>query len=182
MSIQSEIDRLTTIKANLKVAINGASGATVGEVFGDYPGAITSGKAAIASAITEKGVATAADATFQQMAENVAAIETGGGIFATVKVKKGNDGSAQVYDFEQKQWISLSSSSYVSVKTPNFMVLHKGTDVYNSANIFAEGKIIGFNTGSNGSDGRCTYINPIEYPEGFSGFTNVEVSIYYSYM
>lgn len=77
MSIQSEIDRLTTIKANLKAAINGASGSTVGDVFGDYPGAITSGKAAIASAITEKGVATASDATFQQMAENVAAIETG---------------------------------------------------------------------------------------------------------
>lgn len=77
MSIQSEIDRLATVKANLKAAINGASGATVGDVFGDYPGAITSGKAAIASAITEKGVATAADATFQQMAENVAAIETG---------------------------------------------------------------------------------------------------------
>lgn len=79
MSIQSEIDRLATVKADLKAAINGASGATVGDVFGDYPGAITSGKAAIASAITEKGVTTAADATFQQMATNIGAIETGGG-------------------------------------------------------------------------------------------------------
>lgn len=79
MSIQSEIDRLATVKAALKAAINGASGSTVGDVFGDYPGAITSGKAAIATAITEKGVATAADATFQQLAENVAAIESGGG-------------------------------------------------------------------------------------------------------
>lgn len=76
MSIQSEIDRLATVKADLKAAINGASGATVGDVFGDYPGAITSGKAAIASAITEKGVATAADATFQQMAEKIGEIQS----------------------------------------------------------------------------------------------------------
>ena len=77
MSIQSEIDRLATVKADLKAAINGASGATVGDVFGDYPGAITSGKSAIAAAITEKGVATAADATFQQMATNIGQIQTG---------------------------------------------------------------------------------------------------------
>lgn len=87
MSIQSEIDRLATVKADLKTAINGASGSTVGDVFGDYPGAIIFGKAAIATAITEKGVATAADATFQQLAENVAAISSGGAESATVSIQ-----------------------------------------------------------------------------------------------
>ena len=77
MSIQNEIDRLATVKADLKAAINGASGSTVGDIFGDYPGAITSGKSAIAAAITDKGVTTAADATFQQMAENIGAIQSG---------------------------------------------------------------------------------------------------------
>lgn len=44
------------------------------------PGLFTSvseGKSLIAAAVTDKGVETAADATFQQMAENISAIETG---------------------------------------------------------------------------------------------------------
>ena len=84
MSIQSEIDRLMGIKADLKSAING-SGSTVGDVFGEYPTAITSGKSAIAQAITDKGVTTAANATFQQMATNIGQIETGSS-FDTVNI------------------------------------------------------------------------------------------------
>lgn len=79
MSIQSEIDRLAAIKAQLKSAINGAAGSVVGDVFADYPAAITSGKASVAAAITDKGVQTAADATFQQMADNIKSIQTGSG-------------------------------------------------------------------------------------------------------
>lgn len=77
MSIQSEINRLATIKAELKSAINGAAGSVVGDVFADYPAAIVSGKASIAAAITDKGVQTAADATFQQMATNIGNILSG---------------------------------------------------------------------------------------------------------
>mgnify|MGYP003377437044 CR=1 FL=1 len=39
---------------------------------------IAQGKALVAAAVTEKGVETPAGATFQQIAENVAAIESGG--------------------------------------------------------------------------------------------------------
>ena len=38
---------------------------------------VSDGKSAIAAAITDKGVETAADATFQQMADNIAQIQTG---------------------------------------------------------------------------------------------------------
>ena len=46
---------------------------------------IARGKALVAAAVTEKGVETPAGATFQQIAENVAAIESGGGGNKTVK-------------------------------------------------------------------------------------------------
>lgn len=71
-----KLEKLANTKSLLKSAING-SGSVVGDVFSDYPTAITNGKAAIAAAITDKGVQTAADATFQTMAENVGKIETG---------------------------------------------------------------------------------------------------------
>lgn len=71
-----KLAKLTATKSSLKSAING-SGSVVGDVFSEYPTAITNGKSAIAAAITNKGVQTAADATFQTMAENVGKIETG---------------------------------------------------------------------------------------------------------
>lgn len=77
MSIQSEIDRLVRIKADLKAAING-SGSTVGDVFADYPPAVSNGRAGIAAAITEKGVQTPADAPFDVLQANVRAISSGG--------------------------------------------------------------------------------------------------------
>lgn len=58
---------LTTSKASLVEAIN--------ELFTS----VSNGKAAVASAITAKGVTTASDATFTQMATNIGQIETGGG-------------------------------------------------------------------------------------------------------
>lgn len=75
MSIQSEIDRLSGIKADLKAAING-SGSTVGDVFADYPPAVSNGRAGIAAAITEKGVQTPADAPFDVLQANVRAISS----------------------------------------------------------------------------------------------------------
>lgn len=68
-----KLAKLNATKADLKAAING-SGNTVGAVFSAYPAAITSGKTAIAQAITAKGVDTAANATFQQMAANIGQI------------------------------------------------------------------------------------------------------------
>lgn len=78
MSIRSEIDRLMGIKADLKAAING-SGSTVGDVFADYPPAVSNGRAGIAAAITEKGVQTPADAPFDVLQANVRAIQLSGG-------------------------------------------------------------------------------------------------------
>lgn len=78
-TIADKLTKLQETKSALKTAING-SGSTVGDKFSDYPVAVTNGKASIASAITEKGVATAADATFDVMAENIRAIKSGGNV------------------------------------------------------------------------------------------------------
>lgn len=71
-----KLAKLNSTKEALKTAING-SGNLVGDVFADYPTAVTDGKAGIAAAITEKGVTTTANATFQQMAANIGSIQTG---------------------------------------------------------------------------------------------------------
>lgn len=53
---------------------------------------VSEGKSAIAAAITDKGVETAADATFQQMANNIGQIQSGGGatekFFVTLETQK----------------------------------------------------------------------------------------------
>lgn len=142
---------------------------------------VSEGKSLLAGAITDKGVSTSADDTFQQMAENVAAIESGG-IFTSVEINLSGDGTAQVYDCEQKQWISLSSS-YVSVKTSNFLILHKGSDSFDSSYIRTDeyplGSLLTFTAW-----GSVNYlgISLIDYPEGFSGLTNVKVTLFYSKM
>ena len=72
-----KLQQLAETKAGIKSAING-SGNTVGDVFSIYPAAITTGKSEIASAITAKGVTTAATDTFTQMATNIGLIASGG--------------------------------------------------------------------------------------------------------
>ena len=72
-----KLQKLAETKAGIKSAING-SGNTVGDVFSTYPTAITTGKSGIASAITAKGVTTAATDTFTQMATNIEQIASGG--------------------------------------------------------------------------------------------------------
>ncbi len=69
-----KLSKLADTKAAIKSAINDSS---LGDVFSTYPTAITNGKSAIASAITDKGVTTAATDTFAQMATNIGQIETG---------------------------------------------------------------------------------------------------------
>lgn len=126
MSIQSEINRLAAIKAQLKSAINGAAGSVVGDVFADYPAAITSGKASIAAAITDKGVETAADATFQTMAANIGAIETGAEIETvgfTFEDQRG-DYSCFFTD-ESLQSIQASSGIYEVLKN-SYVIIYGG--------------------------------------------------------
>ena len=77
-TIADKLAKLNSTKAALKSAING-SGNTVGDVFADYPPAVSNGRAGIAAAITEKGVQTSADAPFDVLETNVRAIEAGGG-------------------------------------------------------------------------------------------------------
>lgn len=87
MSIQSEINRLSgnvgnTLSALRNTGTNVPSGANSDSMAGlvsQYAGEVMAGKALVAAAVTEKGVETPADATFQQIAENVAAIVSGGG-------------------------------------------------------------------------------------------------------
>lgn len=74
-TIADKLNTLKATKANLKSAING-SGNTVGDKFSDYPIAVTNGKSLIAAAVTDKGVETAADATFQQIATNISSISS----------------------------------------------------------------------------------------------------------
>lgn len=52
---------------------------TVQEALEDLKSSVSDGKALVASAITDKGVPTAQDAAFAQMAENISRIPTGGG-------------------------------------------------------------------------------------------------------
>lgn len=74
-TIEEKLNALKATKAALKAAING-SGNTVGDKFSDYPIAVTNGKSLIAAAVTDKGVETAADATFQQIATNISSISS----------------------------------------------------------------------------------------------------------
>lgn len=88
-----KVQRCEETKALLKTAING-SGNTVGDKFSDYPVAISNGKALIAGAITDKGVSTSADATFEQMEKNVRSIS---GI-EYVTINMGNEGKGTIID------------------------------------------------------------------------------------
>lgn len=80
---EDKLQLLENTKEGLKTAIN-ATGHTVGDVFSEYPSAVTAykdevdaGYAQIAAAITDKGVPTEATDTPAQMATNIGAIETG---------------------------------------------------------------------------------------------------------
>lgn len=75
---EEKLQKLMQTKDDIKTAING-SGNTVGDKFSDYPVAISNGKALIASAITDKGVSTSADATFEEIAGNVKLIQSSSG-------------------------------------------------------------------------------------------------------
>lgn len=72
---EDKLAKLDETKSALKASING-SASIVGDKFSDYPGAIDDFRSKIATAITAKGIATAATDTPDQMAANVEAIQT----------------------------------------------------------------------------------------------------------
>ena len=64
---------------------------------------VSSGKATIAAAVTDKGVQTAADATFEQMATNIAAIASLlGYVTGTVKINTSNSNKVTIPDLVGK--------------------------------------------------------------------------------
>lgn len=83
---------------------------------------VSNGKALVASAITDKGVETAADATYQQMAENIGKLKVPAGVVANLmdsvsyKISyQSTYGRAQYYDStEVRMESSLSTGGYQS--------------------------------------------------------------------
>ena len=72
----SIVDNLTT--TNASAALSATQGKLLKEDLESLKSSVSNGKALVASAITDKGVTTAADATFQQMADNINNINIGG--------------------------------------------------------------------------------------------------------
>lgn len=72
----TEISYNSTISVNDAINNNYNSIVTANNEISSLKSSVSSGKAQIASAITDKGVSTAASATFPQMASNIRSIET----------------------------------------------------------------------------------------------------------
>ena len=68
-----KLAKLMDTKAALKAAING-DGATVGDVLSEYPEAVRTGKAGIASAIRSRGGSAAESDTFSQLENEIRAL------------------------------------------------------------------------------------------------------------
>ena len=77
-AVDTKIGDLSTLSTTEKSTVVGA----VNELFTS----VGNGKAAVASAITDKGVTTASDATFATMAQNIAAIPTGSTPTGTINI------------------------------------------------------------------------------------------------
>lgn len=65
---------------------------------------VSEGKSLIAAAVTDKGVQTAADATFQQMATNIAAIPTGNCIYG----KSSNISVQSLFDDQKYNYLQIT--------------------------------------------------------------------------
>ena len=81
---------------------------------------VSNGKSAIAAAITDKGVETAADASFEVMASNIKAISGGGNLPAFESYKIGSEGQ-YAFAYNNHSWvyennipIDLSGTTYAS--------------------------------------------------------------------
>lgn len=128
MSIASEINRISgnvgdTLSALRNTGTSVPSGANSDSMAGlvsQYAGEVTAGKALVAAAVTEKGVETPADATFQQIAENVAAIASGGGKLPIPSNPVGFPpeaipGEIVYSNFTQTSWINIVDNNGVQI-------------------------------------------------------------------
>lgn len=149
-----KLAKLEATKSAMKTAING-SGNLVGDVFADYPGAVDDFRSKVATAITEKGVPTAATDTPDQMASNIGSIETGGGFSELLNLGKAEtvgSGWAKNYVFNfsapssgwskfillyyssETSWFSIyDNSGNVLYGSTSFKATISGNDVYLSA-------------------------------------------------
>lgn len=107
-----KLAKLEATKAGIKTAINDPA---LGDKFADYPGAITTGKSAIASAITAKGVQTVANATFAQMAANISTIKQGAKIVQLEIQFNSGDGVPTVISQYDNIFSYSPNQSYIDV-------------------------------------------------------------------
>ena len=77
--LDNKTDELPASNVSFTPGSTGMSATDVQGAVTELFTSVSDGKSAIAAAITDKGVTTAADATFQQMANNILDIHTGGG-------------------------------------------------------------------------------------------------------
>lgn len=138
-TIADKLQALNNTKSEIKAAVNN-TGQTAGNVFSTYSGlinnyvnSVNTGKSLVAQAITNKGVETADDATFQQMADNINAIQSGIEV-ETVKltwkgfsriccVRLNEDNELEVTDIEQpitydEKVFDVLKNSLVYVENP----------------------------------------------------------------
>ena len=79
IALDEKTDDLPASNVSFTPGSTGMSATDVQGAVTELFTSVSDGKSAIAAAITDKGVTTAADATFQQMANNILDIHTGGG-------------------------------------------------------------------------------------------------------
>lgn len=87
----------------------GLSATTLKSAVDELFTSVSNGKALVASAITDKGIATSNDATFETMASNIAAIESGGGSIETCTVT--------ITAYELEDWMLSDSIIYTDVNS-----------------------------------------------------------------
>lgn len=92
----------------------------IADAFDECFQSVSDGKALVASAITDKGVTTASDATFETMADNIASLSSGGNIVAVMH-------QATVAKSGTMSNCKFSNSDFVSVSSGVFTVKKAGT-------------------------------------------------------
>ncbi|QGG51613.1 hypothetical protein [Lysinibacillus pakistanensis] len=128
---------------------------------------VSNGKAQVASAITGKGVQTASDATFSQMANNINAIPSGKkqtlGTFYMQALSPGQSGSASVNVGFIAQNIMAACGGLIRLGGTNRFYAQSGS--YNVSNIVVSGTTITFTITQGSLAGSS---NPANYVEFFA--------------
>ena len=122
---------------------------------------VSDGKSAVASAITEKGVSTSSDATFQTIANNISQIPSNDVIFVT----GANMNMAQY--FPKEVYSTFTSSNFSAIITAsascryayaggseNMYVTAQGVVSYDPTTGIASGSVSGTSSSSGGNSGQ----------------------------